>query len=73
MPDVILDAAVTAVVAHAYNPEIRDWLVRRRMTGHVQPVSMSSHSAPHKPVPDLWIVGMGNHGGDCSIKDDIRH
>ncbi len=34
MPDVILDAAVAVAVGRAHNPEIRDWLVRRRKAGH---------------------------------------
>ena len=34
MPDVILDAAVAVAVGRAQNPEIKDWLVRRRKAGH---------------------------------------
>ena len=34
MSDVILDAAVAVAVGRAHNPEIRDWLVRRRKAGH---------------------------------------
>jgi UDP-2-acetamido-2-deoxy-ribo-hexuluronate aminotransferase len=34
MSDVILDAAVAVAVGRANNPEIRDWLARRRKAGH---------------------------------------
>ena len=34
MSDVILDAAVAVSVGRAQNPEIKDWLVRRRKAGH---------------------------------------
>ena len=34
MSDVILDAAVAVAVGRAQNPEIKDWLVRRRKAGY---------------------------------------
>jgi UDP-2-acetamido-2-deoxy-ribo-hexuluronate aminotransferase len=34
MHDVILDAAVAVAASHVNNPDIRDWLVRRRKAGH---------------------------------------
>ena len=34
MSDVILDAAVAVLVGCDHNPEIRDWIVRRRNAGH---------------------------------------
>ena len=34
MSDVILDAEVAVAIGRAHNPEIRDWLMRRRKAGH---------------------------------------
>ena len=50
MSDVILDAAVAVAVGRAQNPEIKDWLVRRRKAGHRNWLYVAQQSEMLQPV-----------------------